>query len=54
MFAVPESPALSYAAVVHGVNFFPVLVLALIFAGFEGLRIYSPDINKDADVVSQK
>ncbi|MBN1831366.1 MAG: flippase-like domain-containing protein [Deltaproteobacteria bacterium] len=48
MFAVPESPALSYAAVVHAVNFLPVLALALLFAGYEGLRIYSPDIKEDA------
>jgi uncharacterized protein (TIRG00374 family) len=47
MFAVPESSALSYATVVHGVNFLPVLALALLFAGFEGLRLYSPNINKD-------
>ena len=47
MFAVPESPALSYAAVVHGVNFLPVLALALLFGGYEGLRIYSPDIKED-------
>ena len=47
MFAVPESPALSYAAVVHGVNFLPVLALALLFGGYEGLRIFSPDIKED-------
>jgi len=47
MFAVPESPALSYSVVVHGVNFLPVLALALLFAGIEGLRIYSPDIKED-------
>ena len=54
MFAVPESPALSYAAVVHGVNFLPVLALAFLFAGFEGLRLYSPDIKEGSNVVSQK
>jgi hypothetical protein len=52
MFAVPESPALSYAAVVHGVNFLPVLALALLFAGYEGLRIHSPDIKDDAVSIS--
>ncbi len=54
LFAVPESPALSYAVVVHGVNFLPVFALALLFAGFEGLRLYSPDIKEEANVVSQK
>jgi uncharacterized protein (TIRG00374 family) len=48
MFAVPESPALSYAAVVHGVNFLPVLGLALLLGSYEGLRIYSPNIKEDA------
>jgi uncharacterized protein (TIRG00374 family) len=47
MFSVPESPALSFAAVVHGVNFLPVLALALLFAGYEGLGLYSPDIKED-------
>ena len=50
MFAVPKSPALSYAAVVHGVNFLPVLALAFLFAGYEGLRIYSPDIKEDVKI----
>ncbi len=54
MFAVPESPALSYAAVVHGISFLPVLALALLFASYEGFRIHSPDIKEDANVVSQK
>ena len=54
MFAVTESPALSYAVVVHAVNILPVLALALLFTSFEGLKIYSPDIKEDANVVSQK
>jgi uncharacterized protein (TIRG00374 family) len=48
MFAVPESPALSYALVVHGVNFLPVLALALVLAGYEGLRIYSLDFKEES------
>jgi hypothetical protein len=39
MFAVPSGPALSYAVVVHGVNFVPVLVVGVILANYEGMRI---------------
>lgn len=39
MFGVPAGPALSFAAVVHGMNFLPVLVVGLIFAHFEGTAI---------------
>jgi uncharacterized protein (TIRG00374 family) len=44
MFGVPASPALSFAAVVHAVNFLPVLAVALLFASYEGMRIYKPDM----------
>ncbi|UCF56034.1 MAG: flippase-like domain-containing protein, partial [Deltaproteobacteria bacterium] len=44
MFGVPVSPALSFAAVVHAVNFLPVLAVALLFASYEGMRIYKPDM----------
>ena len=44
MFGVPASPALSYAVVLHAVNFLPVLGLALFLASYKGMRIYSSDI----------
>jgi glycosyltransferase 2 family protein len=39
MFAVPKSPALSFAIVVHGVNFFPVFIAGLFFAHLEGMAV---------------
>jgi hypothetical protein len=44
MFGVPASSALSYAIVVHGVMFMPVLALAILFASYEGIHIYRPDV----------
>jgi uncharacterized protein (TIRG00374 family) len=44
MFGVPASSALSYAVVVHAVMFLPVLALAILFASYEGIRIYKPDV----------
>ncbi len=39
MFGVPAGPALSFATVMHGINFFPVLVVGLLFAYHEGVGI---------------
>jgi hypothetical protein len=39
MFGVPAGPALSFAAVVHGVGFFPILIVGLFFAHYEGMAI---------------
>lgn len=39
MFAVPASPALAFAAVVHGANFLPVFFVGLFFAQREGMAI---------------
>ena len=41
MFAVPKSQALTYAFVVHGINFLPVLVVGLIFVSAEGMSLKS-------------
>jgi uncharacterized protein (TIRG00374 family) len=38
-FGVPAGPALLVATVVHGINFFPVLVAGLVLSYFEGVRI---------------
>jgi uncharacterized protein (TIRG00374 family) len=40
MFNVPAGSALSYATVVHAVNFLPVLIAGLFFANYEGITIY--------------
>lgn len=37
LFGVPSSPALSFAAAVHAISFFPVLVAGLILSYYEGL-----------------
>jgi glycosyltransferase 2 family protein len=42
MFGVPAGSGLSYATVVHGINFFPVLIVGLILAGYEGVRLSAP------------
>jgi len=40
MFAVPAGPALSFAILLHGVNFLPVLIVGLILAYYEGVEIF--------------
>jgi len=40
MFAVPAGPALSFATVVHALNFLPVLVVGLCFAQYEGATLF--------------
>jgi uncharacterized protein (TIRG00374 family) len=49
MFGVPASPALSFAVVIHAVTFLPVLALAILFASYEGIRIYRPDVESTED-----
>ncbi len=39
MFAVPESEALSFAFVAHGLSYFPILIVGLFFAGMENISI---------------
>jgi glycosyltransferase 2 family protein len=39
MLGVPAGPALSFAAIVHGINFFPILVVGLVFSYHEGIAI---------------
>ena len=39
MFSVPQSEALTFAFVAHGMNFFPILLLGLIIAAIEGISI---------------
>lgn len=48
MFTVPESEALTFAFVAHAINFFPVLLVGLIFAGLEGINI--SQVSKKAQV----
>ncbi len=39
MFGVPAGPALSFAAVAHGINFLPVFVVGFILSYYEGVAI---------------
>ncbi len=39
LFGVPGSPALTFAFVMHGVNFIPVLIVGLFFASAEGMSL---------------
>ena len=49
LFAVPASPALSYALITHSVNIFPVLVLGLIILSYEGLNIKTVRAKMDGE-----
>jgi uncharacterized protein (TIRG00374 family) len=40
LFGVPAGPALSFAAVVHGINFLPVFVVGLTLSYYEGVAIF--------------
>lgn len=40
IFGVPETEALSYATLTHAVNMFPVMLLGLMLANYEGVAIY--------------
>jgi len=51
MFGVNAGSALSFAAVVHGMNFLPVLIVGLIFAHFEGMAIFK--MSEDAIEMEQ-
>jgi uncharacterized protein (TIRG00374 family) len=39
LFAIPKSEALTFAFVVHAINFLPVIIVGLVFAGREGIHI---------------
>jgi len=39
MFAIPKSEALSFAFVLHGINFIPILIVGLVIASVEGISI---------------
>jgi len=48
MFGVPAGPALSFAVVSHGVNFFPVFFVGLFYAHLEGIVILkNPEDDSD-------
>jgi hypothetical protein len=51
LFGVPKSPSLSFAFVMHGINFLPLLVVGLVFASVEGLSLRS--MQKRADALEQ-
>lgn len=39
MFAIPKSEALTFAFVLHGINFIPILIVGLIIASVEGISL---------------
>ena len=39
LFGVPAGPAISFAAIVHGINFFPVLGVGLVLSYHEGVSL---------------
>lgn len=39
LFGVPDSPALTFAFVVHGINFLPILIAGLILISAEGMSL---------------
>ena len=41
MFGVPVSTALTFATVVHAIDFFPVFILGLIIANHENISIFN-------------
>lgn len=48
MFAVPKSEALTFAFVLHGIYFIPILIVGLIIAGAEGISLSKvPQISKE-------
>jgi len=51
MFGVPLGPALSYAAVLHAINVLPLLVVGLLLASYEGLRIFGVEITAETSEV---
>ncbi len=51
LFGVPHSPSLSFAFVMHGINFLPLLVVGLVFASLEGLSLQA--MQKRADALEQ-
>ena len=52
LFGVPAGPALSFAAVVHGLNFLPVLGVGLFLAQHEGMTILK--MSRDVPEIEKK
>ena len=46
MYGVQAGPALSFALVAHGVSVFPVLIVGLVLAHYEGMAIFKMPENK--------
>ncbi len=52
LFSVPAGSSLSFATVVHGINFIPVLVVGLLLAHLEGVAIFK--MSKNAEAIEMK
>ncbi len=52
-FGIPKSEALTYAFVVHGVNFFPILIVGAVLVSWMGMNLKSiqKEAEKEADVI---
>ncbi|MBN1480273.1 flippase-like domain-containing protein [candidate division KSB1 bacterium] len=52
-FGVPESDALSFAFVVHGINFLPILIVGLVLVSVMGMSVRSiqSEAKKEADEI---
>jgi uncharacterized protein (TIRG00374 family) len=49
LFAVPKSPALGYAIVIHAVNFIPVAIVGVAFSLKEGIKISKIGMQRKLD-----
>lgn len=54
-FGVPKSEALTYAFVVHGVNFFPILIVGFVLVSWMGMNLKSiqKEAKNQADVIEE-
>ena len=57
LFAVPRALGLSYAIILHAVNFFPVFIVGIILAWKEGIsftKSKNDALNVKAEVINNK
>jgi hypothetical protein len=50
LFNIPESEALSFAFVMHGLNFIPILIVGLVIISIEGISIKAAQKNAQMDI----
>ena len=54
-FGVPKSEALTYAFVVHGINFFPIIIVGIVLVSLMGMNLKSiqNEAKNEADVIEE-